>query len=290
MIASRADEGAVAIGTALAHATDRLREAGIETARLDARLLLAAAADLSVEQIVARPEKTLSAAAAETFASLVRRRAGREPLAQILGHREFWSLSLATTCDTLTPRPDSETAIEAVLARHPSRDATLRVLDLGTGTGCLLLALLSEFRRASGVGTDCSPAALRVAAANAVALGFADRAHFVATNWDDGIDGRFDVIVSNPPYIETRAIAELAPEVRVYEPRLALDGGPDGIAAYRDLAPRLRRRLADGGLGVLEIGAGQARAVEDVLQASGLTIVGRSRDLAGVERCVLVQR
>lgn len=289
-MAARVDEKPVSIETALARATERLREAGVETARLDARLLLSAAAGCSVEQIVAWPEREVPDAAAEIFASFVSRRVAREPLAQILGKREFWSLSFATTRDTLTPRPDSETVIEAVLTHRTARDGALRILDLGTGTGCLLLALLSEYRRATGLGTDLSPAALRIAATNAAALGLADRARFVATRWDDGVEDSFDVIVSNPPYIPVGALAELAPEVRVYEPRLALDGGPDGLSAYRELAPRLHRRLRIGGLGVVEVGAGQAPDVERVFHAADLGVIGRSRDLAGVERCILIQR
>lgn len=264
-----------------------LGAAGIEAARREARLLLAMASARSVEQLVAWPEHMVDPAHRRAFEALIARRARREPIAQILGCREFWSLPLLTTRDTLTPRPDSETVIEAALARIPDRSRSLRILDLGTGTGCLLLALLSELPNATGIGTDMSVAALHVARHNAETLGLAARAQFVAADWDFGLSGRFDLIVSNPPYIATDEIADLEPEVRDYEPRLALDGGPDGLAAYRTLAPRICTRLCPGGIAILEVGRGQADAVERILRAAGLDPKGRHHDLSGVERCVI---
>lgn len=283
------DEGDT-VGAALASAAARLRESGIATARLDSRLLLSAALGESAERLVGWPERMLSATEARVFTDLVARRSAREPVAQILGQREFWSLPFRTTRDTLTPRPDSETIVEAALELLPDRQAGLRVLDLGTGSGCLLLALLQEYPNASGVGTDLSPAALRVAASNAATLALANRTRFVATNWDEGLTGIFELIVSNPPYIRTAELDGLDPEVRFYEPRLALDGGADGLAMYRAIAPRLRERLASGGVGILEIGAGQAEAVERIMHGAGLRPLGRRADLAGVDRCILVER
>jgi release factor glutamine methyltransferase len=278
------------VGAALALAVARLDAAGVETARLDARLLLAAAIGATIERTVAWPERLLTGPEAKSFAALIERRAAREPVAQIIGRREFWSLDLATTRDTLTPRPDSEAVIEAALRLIPDRDTKLRILDLGTGTGCLLLALLSEYAAASGVGTDLSPAAVKIAVQNAATLGFADRISILVSEWDDAVAGRFDLIVSNPPYIRTAELERLDPEVVAFEPRLALDGGVDGLNAYRALAPRLMSRVASGGFAVLEIGADQAADVEEICVAAGLKACGRQFDLAGRERCIVVGR
>lgn len=278
------------IGTALAEGTARLAAAGIDSARLDARLLLAAATGKTVEQIVARPDHALSAPESEDFATLLARRARREPVSQLLGRREFWSLDFVTTRDTLTPRPDTETLVETALRLFPDRGQPLRVLDLGTGTGCLLVALLSEYSAATGVGTDASAAAAAIARRNVSAHRLQDRARIVVGNWDDGIDGDFDLIVSNPPYIATAELAGLDPEVVSYEPREALDGGADGLDAYRDLAPRVARRLAPGGFALLEIGLGQVADVESVVVDAGLQVHGRACDLAGRERCAVVKR
>ncbi|HEX2115827.1 MAG TPA: peptide chain release factor N(5)-glutamine methyltransferase [Alphaproteobacteria bacterium] len=281
---------AMTIRAALEEAIARLAGAGVETARLDARLLLGAASGRTVEQIVARPDHALSRSEADAFAALLERRARREPVAQILGHREFWSLDFLTTRDTLTPRPDTETIVEAALKLYADRSAAPRILDLGTGTGCLLVALLSEFPAASGVGIDRSPAAAAIAARNVAAHGLANRAAISVGHWDDSIDGEFDLIVSNPPYITTVELARLDPEVRVFEPRDALDGGVDGLDAYRALGPRLARRLAPNGFAVLELGIGQAEDVGAICAAAGLRIHGRALDLAGRERCVIVKR
>lgn len=280
-------DGTCTVEALIAAGAAELGAAGIEAARREARLLLAMAAARSVEQLVAWPEHVVDPAHQRAFEALVARRARREPIAQILGCREFWSLPFLTTRDTLTPRPDSETVIEAALAYIPDRSRSLTILDLGTGTGCLLLALLSELPNATGIGTDMSVAALDVARHNARTLGLAARAHFVAADWDSGLGCRFDLVVSNPPYIATDEIAVLEPEVRDYEPRLALDGGADGLAAYRALAPRIRARLRPGGIAVLEVGRGQADAVEQILRAAGLDPKGRRHDLSGVERCVI---
>jgi release factor glutamine methyltransferase len=278
------------IGVALSEGTARLTAAGIESARLDARLLLAAATGRTVEQIVARPAQVLSAHESAAFDGLIGRRAHREPVSQLLGHREFWSLDFVTTRDTLTPRPDTETLVDAALRLFPDRAAPLRILDLGTGTGCLLAALLSEYPTAVGVGTDVSPAAAAIARSNVAAHHLESRAEITICHWDDQIEGQFDLIVSNPPYIATAELARLDPEVARYEPRAALDGGADGLDAYRDLAPRVARRLAPAGLALLEVGLGQAADVESICAAAGLQVHGRACDLAGRERCVMVKR
>lgn len=285
-----ATASAITICAALADGAARLGAAGIDSARLDARLLLAAATGKTAEQIVARPEQILSQHDADAFAALVDRRVDREPVAQLVGRREFWSLDFATTRDTLTPRPDTETIVEAALRLFPDRGARLRVLDLGTGTGCLLVALLNEYRAATGIGTDASVAAAGVARRNVAAHALQDRAAIAVGHWDDSIDGRFDLIVSNPPYIATAELARLEPEVAQFEPHLALDGGTDGLDAYRALAPRVANRLAKGGFAILEVGLGQASDVADLCVSAGLQVHGRARDLAGRERCVVLKR
>jgi release factor glutamine methyltransferase len=214
----------------------------------------------------------------------------REPLSWIVGKREFWGLEFVLSAETLDPRPDSESVVEAVLARLPDRSRTYRFLDLGTGTGCLLLALLSEFPRASGVGIDVAAGAASTARRNAEFLGFADRAHFAVGDWAGAIAGEFDAVVANPPYIPTRAIPELSPEVRDYDPKRALDGGTDGLLAYRAIAADLLRLLRPGGLFAAEIGLGQAEAVAPILAQGGLAIEGFTADLGGVIRCVVARR
>lgn len=219
---------------------------------------------------------------------LLTRRVAREPLALILGSREFWSLNFAVSPDTLIPRPESETLIEAALAAFQSRPAR-SVLDLGTGTGCLLLAALSEFRSAFGVGVDRSPAAAALAKRNATALGLADRAWLVCGDWAEAVASRFDLVLCNPPYIPTSVIGGLMPEVARYEPRAALDGGPDGLTAYRHLLPALSRFLQAHGVAVLELGAGQANSVGALARQAGLVVDFR-HDLAGIARAVVLRQ
>ena len=198
------------------------------------------------------------------LAPLVARRAAHEPLALILGRREFWSLEFAVSPATLIPRPESETLIEAAVAAFAHCAPPRLLLDLGTGTGCLLLAALSEFPAALGVGVDCSAEAAALAAGNAVALHLADRALFVCGDWADPLDAQFDLVLCNPPYVRTADLDGLMPEVARHEPRTALDGGPDGFAAWRRLLPALPRLLAPEGVAVLEIGAGQAETADGV--------------------------
>jgi release factor glutamine methyltransferase len=277
----------VTIGGFLKEAAARLAEAGIDGAPREARLLLQAAADIPVATQVAFPEREIDAAALAGCRELVARRAGREPMAHILGRREFWSLSFKVTADTLDPRPDSETLVQAVLGQIPDRSAPLRLVDFGTGTGCLLLALLHELPRATGLGVDASAAALAVAQENADALELGSRASFHCGDWDDGIAPVFDIVLSNPPYIPSGDIANLQPEVASFEPRLALDGGPDGLDAYRRLAPAAARLLLPGGLAAFEIGLGQGESVMAIGQAAGLRHIATALDLGAVQRCVL---
>jgi release factor glutamine methyltransferase len=278
------------IGEALVRAASRLADVGIENPQAEARILLEAASGRDRGRIIAFPEHALTPAQAEVFEAQLTRRCAREPISRILGRREFWSLPFAVGPATLDPRPDSETLVSAVLARIPDRDAEITLLDLGTGTGCLLLALLSELPRARGIGIDISAEARDTAASNAAALGLAARAEFRQGDWARDISAQFDVILSNPPYIESNAIDGLAPEVAQYEPRGALDGGADGMNAYRIVIPQSAERLKAEGLLALEIGAGQGDAVRALATAADLTDLGGARDLAGIERCLLFSR
>lgn len=228
------------------------------------------------------------AAASDRLDAYAARRLAGEPVWRILGEREFWGLPFRLSPATLEPRPDSETLVEAALAalKH-RRDEPLAILDLGTGTGCLLIALLSEFRAAQGVGVDLSEDACTTARGNAALNGVADRIVIRQGEWTRGLSRRFDLVVSNPPYIPTGEIATLSPAVRDHDPLLALDGGDDGLACYRALAAALPDALAPGGLAVLEIGAGQGPDVVTLMQAAGLRSSGSRRDLGGHERALL---
>jgi release factor glutamine methyltransferase len=277
------------IAAALDDARRRLGAAGIDDARREARVLVAHATGLEPAAIIGHPERHIAPEAARVLTEAVSDRARRRPMAQVTGAREFWSLEFRVTPATLDPRPDSETLIEAVLGQVDDRRAPCRVLDLGTGSGCLLLALLRELPNATGLGIDISVEAIAVAAANARALGLGGRACFAVADWDLGIAGAFDIVVCNPPYIPTDRIDRLEPEVARFEPRGALDGGRDGLDAYRALAPCLAGRLAPGGVAAVEIGAGQRSAAEAILSRAGLATIARVADLAGIERCLVVR-
>jgi release factor glutamine methyltransferase len=271
-------------------AADRLRERGFDTPDLDARLLVGHALGLDHAALIAQSARRLTAAETAALEASVARRLAREPVARILGTREFWSLALRITPDVLVPRPETETVVEAVLA-VVERDRPLLFADLGVGSGAILLALLSELPMAFGIGTDRDPAALGVARDNAQRLALADRAGFVACDFGAALAGGCDVVVSNPPYIPTSDIAALAADVRDHDPRAALDGGPDGLAAYRAIAADAARLLAPGGWLAVEIGVGQGDAVSGLLAARGLAVAGAPRpDLAGRPRVVMARK
>lgn len=272
---------------ALSRATRRLAEAGVETARLDARLLLASIDGMSASAVLLDPGRVLAADVESAFDRLVDRRARREPVSRILGRREFWSLDFAISLATLDPRPDSETLVEAALTQFEP-EPRRRVLDLGTGTGCLLLSVLSERPKWVGLGIDIADEAVAVARANARTLELSERAHFRTGDWDKGLVGTFDLILSNPPYIPSSEIAGLSPEVASFDPLRALDGGTDGLDAYRALAPALLRLLAPQGRAVIELGKGQVAAIAGIMEAVGLRALERRQDLAGVERCLVL--
>lgn len=278
------------IGAALDDAARRLDAAGVPESRSDARLLVGHALGVAAEAVLGHPEHAITRGQAERISTLVELRAERRPVARILGVREFWSLPFKVSARTLDPRPDSETVVEAALSVVRDRHAPLRLLDLGTGTGCLLVALLSELPRARGVGVDICPEACAIARANAAALGLARRASFVAGDWGRGLCGLFDLIVANPPYVPEGGIDELEPEVSMFEPRRSLSGGANGLACYRALAPDLARLLAPAGKAVLEVGDGQASAVRAIVTGQGLAWAASRRDLAGRERCLVFAR
>jgi len=271
----------IATQAALAQIARQLAAAGIEEARREARILLAAAEGVSAAGLLALDEVDEA-----KFTPLLRRREAREPMAYILGHREFWGLDFAVSPATLIPRPDSETLIEAVLGAGISPRT---MLDLGTGTGCLLLATLHEFPQAFGVGVDRSWQAATLARANAAALGMEGRAAFLAGDWAEALAQKFDLVLSNPPYIEAADIAGLMPEVARYEPLSALEGGADGLEAYRAIIAALPRLLAPNGLAVLELGAGQAISVGSMASAAGFSCATR-RSLDGIERAAVLTR
>jgi release factor glutamine methyltransferase len=268
----------------------RLAAAGIEDARAEAWLLLATATGRKRAELMAGAGGLPDGQQAARLEELVRRRAAREPIAYILGEKEFWSLTLEVGPAVLIPRPETETVVEAVLREIAERTAALRVLDLGTGSGCLLLALLSELPNATGLGIDASAAALALAERNATRLGLAARAAFRRGRWGEGLAERFDVIVGNPPYVAEPEWSGLQPEIRDFEPKAALVAGPDGLAAYRALAPDCARLLASGGLCALEIGCGQGDAVAEILSDHALRVVARHPDLTGIERCLVGRR
>lgn len=268
----------------------RLEGVGITDGRLEARLLLADAAEWTLEKIVAERDAALESGIVARVERLAARRLAREPMSHVLGWREFWSLRFKITPDVLTPRPDSETVVEAVLRALPDRAAKLRLLDLGVGSGCLLLALLHELPQASGIGIDRSARALVVARQNARALGLADRAELKAGDWGDGVAEVFDIVVSNPPYIPSDDIETLDPEVSEHEPWLALDGGSDGLDCYRRLVGQLGYLVRPGGIVALEVGKGQAAVVARLVRAAGFTDISTHNDLAGIPRAILARR
>ena len=260
-----------------------LSAAGIETAALDARLLLQAAAGLRHDEIIASPRLIIADAAGRHFAALLVRRLNHEPVSRILGEREFYGRSFRVTPATLDPRPDTETLVEEALALLPP-DSPARVLDLGTGTGAIIISILAERPLVSGVAVDHSAAALAVASTNADRHGVQSRLDLHKGSWLAGVSGKFDLIVSNPPYIPAGEINALAPEVCNHDPRLALCGGEDGLEAYRQIALNTRGHLAPHGRISVEIGAGQKADLVRIFLAEGFSLFHSRPDLSGTER------
>ena len=271
---------------------EKFAAAGLDSPQLDARILVGHALGLDHAALLAAAERLLSADEDSAIAVLVERRLAHEPVARIVGTKEFWSLDLRIDDATLVPRPETETVVEAALAaidRRGARARALRIVDLGTGSGAILLALLSELKNAHGIGSDINPRALAVARDNAVRLGQSNVA-FVACDLAAALRGPFDLIVANPPYIASSDIATLAPEVRLFDPRLALDGGADGLNFYRAIAAAAAELLTPDGAVVVEIGAGQAEPVATIFAAAGLVPSPPRPDLHGVPRALIAAK
>jgi release factor glutamine methyltransferase len=277
------------LGSILTEAIAVLSAAGLDEPRRRARRFVAAFLDVPPTELLSHAERALERAVVERLRRSLARIVIGEPLSRVLGWREFWGLRFALSTDTLDPRPESETLVEAVLRRIPDRNVPLNFLDLGTGTGCLLLALLSELPTAVGIGVDVAVGAVMTARENAAVLGLADRARFFVGDWSSALSGCFTVIVANPPYIAGLELVDLPPEVRRYDPKRAVDGGEEGLAAYRRIAVNLPALLSSGGIFAVEIGAGQAPVAAAILQAQGLLIDGIEHDLAGIERCIVAR-
>jgi len=273
---------------AISQIAARLAAAGIEDARREARIILSHAAGVDAAGLLLLTEVPDGLGAA-----MVERRSRREPLAYILGRKEFWGLEFAVSPATLIPCPDSETIIEAAIAAYPRRGGVRRILDLGTGTGCLLLAALSEFEDAFGIGIDISPPAACLAASNAKNLGLAGRSAFAVGDWAAPLKNspkamKFELVLSNPPYIAAAEFAGLMPEVGEFEPASALCGGPDGLAAYRRIIAALPSLLADSGIALLELGIGQSRPVAELAKAAGFKADLR-QDMANMPRVLAIR-
>jgi release factor glutamine methyltransferase len=275
------------VSEALQLIAQTFRAAGIDDADVDARVLAGHALHLDRARLVSQSDRVLEAREVNAISGLAARRLKREPVSRILGRKEFWSLALAITPDVLVPRPETETVVESTLdfvVRNGLRMEKLRILDLGTGSGALLVALLNELPNATGIGTDISRAALEVAQINVAQFGFESRSSLIACDMAAGVQGQFDLVVSNPPYIARGEIASLAPEVRDYDPMMALDGGDDGLTAYRSISADAKRILAQGGRLFVEMGAGQEPAVRELFTKAGLVVGIARNDLAGTPR------
>ncbi len=266
---------------ALRQAVQRLRDAGVDDAARDARLLMATAMGLPTDRLTLSLSETLHPASEQRFAAMVASRERRQPVSQITGQRLFWGQVFRVTLDVLDPRPETETLVAAALERPFSR-----VLDLGTGSGCILLSCLKDMPTATGLGVDISAAALDVAAFNSHRLGLSDRCRFMVSDWCKAVEGQFDLILSNPPYIAAAEMPDLMPEVRDWEPHLALSPGGDGLDAYRNIAAEAPARLRPGGRIMVEIGPTQATNVIELFAAAGLERIDVKLDLDGRDRVV----
>ena len=269
-------------------AAARLSAADIDRSVNEARLLLAHTLGVDYSGLIREPDRAMSTRDIEKFEVLIARRVKREPISYLTGKREFWSLPFSVNRSVLDPRPDSELLVETALRLFPDADASFSVLDVGTGSGCLLLSILSNRPNAMGVGVDISLDALEVAKNNADALELSNRSNFLCSDWAGALSASFDLVVSNPPYISSAIFETLAPEISHYEPRLALDGGEDGLTAYRSLLSQLRRILQPDGRILLEIGIGQSASVEAIARQYMFEVVEACRDLGDVERCLIV--
>ncbi|MGE4065132.1 MAG: peptide chain release factor N(5)-glutamine methyltransferase [Rhodospirillaceae bacterium] len=277
------------IGAAISDLTAQFTQAGLDTPRLDARILIGHAAKLEPSLLFARADRELTDAESAAVEAFAKRRLAHEPVSRILGRREFWGLAFELNAATLDPRPDTETVVSAALALKDKLRPMPRVLDLGTGTGCILIAILSEWRQSHGLGIDADRRAVEIARANAARLGVGERAEFKEGDWCAGLVENFDLIVSNPPYIADAEAPMLSPEVTNFDPAPALFAGPDGMSAYKTLIPQAKERLSAGGRLVLEIGVAQEKAVETLLNQAGMTVEASVPDLSGRIRALVAR-
>jgi release factor glutamine methyltransferase len=280
------------VAAALAAARTELRSKGVDSAPIDARLLLAWSTGQDQPWLLAHPEQPVSLDAAIRFREAVARRSAGEPVARILGVKEFWGLTFRLSPATLEPRPDTETLVEAAVqeARRLCPAGNLNICDLGTGTGAIMVAILKELPQARGTAVDLAASAVEMARRNAQTIGVAARISFLVGDYSEVPDEPFDMVVSNPPYIESAALSGLAVEVRDHDPRLALDGGPDGLEAYRTILRRAARIVRPGGALLFEVGLGQADPVARIAEASGLSLALVRADLAGTPRVLVLRR
>jgi release factor glutamine methyltransferase len=285
-------DSSISVGGARRALARMFAAAGLDTPALDARVLVGHALGLDHAGLTAAAERVLDPAERERIAAVASRRLAREPVSRIVGMKEFWGLPLRVNPVVLVPRPETETVVATALAaldRDGDRARPLRIADIGTGSGALLLALLSELPNAFAIGTDLSSVALALARDNAQRLGLSERAAFVACDFAAALAGPLDLIVANPPYVTSAELAQLAPEVRDHDPSLALDGGPDGLRAYRALAADAPRLIGTAGHMVIEVGAGQADAVASLFASQQPLDVTAARDLAGMSRALHIR-
>ena len=262
--------------------------AGVVEPLRDARILLGYSLAMPNERFYGRETSIINFTQLNRYKKMIERRCIREPVSRILGHRDFWDLTFRLNPCALDPRPDSETLIEAVLSHITDKHKPLNILDLGTGTGCLLLSVLHEFPNSKGIGIDINRDCIKLSKRNAIDNGLSQRAAFQVGDWCRGINTKFDVILCNPPYIPSETIKDLEPEVTKYEPHFALDGGKDGLDCYKKLAPQLLQLLATDGLIFLEIGFDQKRSVSEIMKNCAFSVLATKRDLANIDRCVVL--
>ena len=269
-------------------AKEKLLRAQIESPILDARLLLGFALGTPQERFYGSENKILTKSQTDNFIKIIERRCKREPVSRIIGTRSFWNLTLRINLSSLDPRPDSEILMESILRTFTDKAANLKFIDFGTGTGCLLLSALNEFPNSSGVGVDISKECVKLAQENAALNGLSQRALFIESDWAREVTDKFDIIIANPPYIQSDTISTLDPEVKNFDPHIALNGGQDGLSCYRKLAPQFVEVLKKGGLVFLEIGYDQRESVSNIMEHSGLKCLHINQDLGNRDRCLVL--